>query len=65
MRDVERSAILRFFDDGHLPAGLEMMSKRFCGEVAETMDNMLPAGAEKAVCLRKLLEAKDAGCGRL
>ena len=53
------SDILRFFDYGHLPSELQIVSKRFA-RIADDMDNLLSAGAEKAVCLRKLLEAKDA-----
>ena len=53
------SEILRFFAYGHLPAELQIVSERFA-IIAEAMDRILPKGAEKAVCLRKLLEAKDA-----
>lgn len=54
-----RSEILKYFKFDHLPAHLQSVSKPF-GELAEHMDMLLPGGAEKAVPLRKLLEAKDA-----
>lgn len=53
------SDILRFFSFAHLPEHLQNVSRPFCA-TAEWVDQNLPAGAEKAVALRKLLEAKDA-----
>jgi hypothetical protein len=42
----------------HLPAHLQAISKPI-GDLARAMDELLPDGPEKAVGLRKLLEAKD------
>lgn len=54
------SPLMRYFDYRHLPAGpLRMTSGAFCS-LAERVDAGLPAGPEKTVALRKLLEAKDA-----
>lgn len=50
--------MLRFFAWEHLPEHLQVASKPFC-ELAELVDFTLPAGPERTVCLRKLLEAKD------
>jgi hypothetical protein len=55
-----RTPLLQFFSYAHLPAHLQVVSRPFC-ELAETLEAALPAGAEKTVALRKLLEAKDAG----
>ena len=65
--------ILQFFRYEHLPAELQMVSKPFCelaiaivhgDNVAEagtvTIGPPLPENSERAVTLRKLLEAKDA-----
>ncbi len=54
------SPILRYFSFTHLPEGpLRDVSARFC-DMAHEVVASLPAGAEKATALRKLLEAKDA-----
>lgn len=50
--------IMRWFTYAHLPADKQDVSRRFA-ELAEFV-NALPAGAEKATALRKLLEGKDA-----
>lgn len=42
----------------HLPARLAEISQPFC-ELARAMHDRLPVGVERAVMLRKLLEAKD------
>lgn len=53
--------LLRYFTYEHLPAGpLRATSARFHW-LAVDLDSTLPAGPEKTVSLRKLLEAKDAG----
>ena len=52
-------SILNYFNVGHLPEDLQGVSKRF-KKLAEYLDAELPAGAEKSVALRKLLEGKDA-----
>lgn len=56
--DVEH--ILQFFSYEHLPERLQAASKPFC-ELARWVEETLPPCEERAVCLRKLLEAKDAG----
>lgn len=53
------SDILKYFKYDHLPEKLQEVSKPF-GDLAEHMDETLDGCAEKAVALRKLLEAKDA-----
>lgn len=52
--------MLQFFEYKHLPPSLQEISKPFC-ELAHKIAETLPANAERTVCLRKLLEAKDAG----
>lgn len=65
--------ILQFFAYEHLPSHLQAVSRPFCelahaivlgDNAAEagtvTMGNALPRNPERAVALRKLLEAKDA-----
>ena len=51
--------ILQFFECGHLDPELEEVSDKF-QDLAHLMAECLPVGAETSVCLRKLLEAKDA-----
>lgn len=51
--------IMKYFTYAHLPARLQSVSKNFA-EIAEYVEKNLPAGPEKSVALRKLLEAKDA-----
>lgn len=51
--------ILKFFEYAHLPPQLQPVSEQF-HHLAWDMAKMLPLGAEASVCLRKLLEAKDA-----
>lgn len=51
--------IIKYFEYEHLPSHLQEVSKPI-GDLAKLMDAMLPNGPEKAVGLRKLLEAKDA-----
>jgi hypothetical protein len=53
------SNILQYFTYEHLPFQLQEISKPVC-DLAQLMDMILPASAEKTVGLRKLLEAKDA-----
>jgi hypothetical protein len=52
-------SILQFFDYGHLPPHLGVISKPFC-ELAHAIVEDLPRNPERTVALRKLLEAKDA-----
>lgn len=51
--------LMRYFDFLHLPVKLQHVSRHFY-TLAEVLNNTLPDGPEKAVCLRKLLESKDA-----
>lgn len=55
----EFGSILRYFEYAHLPAHLQPVSAIF-HKAARQIDAELPAGSEKSVALRKLLEAKDA-----
>lgn len=57
--DLEKNPILRYFDYAHLPENLQEPSRLFC-EMAWLLETNLPAGPEKSVAFRKLLEAKDA-----
>lgn len=52
------SNITKFFRFDHLPPDLKPIAQK-CAELAHSMDESLPAGAEKTAGLRKLLEAKD------
>lgn len=54
------SPILRYFAYGHLPEGPLRDMSSIMANYAGYLDVVLPAGAEKATALRKLLEAKDA-----
>lgn len=51
--------ILKYFKYEHLPTPLQAVSGPFC-ELAKKLNKELPDNEEKAVTLRKLLEAKDA-----
>jgi len=51
--------ILEFFRYKHLPPSLRSTSAPFCG-LAKMLVREIEAGPERAVALRKLLEAKDA-----
>jgi hypothetical protein len=51
--------IMQFFAYAHLPAHLQEVSALF-GILAKTLVEDLPMNPERAVALRKLLEAKDA-----
>lgn len=51
--------ILQYFSYKHLPEPLQKVSRWFC-DVADLIYFNLPAGPERTVALRKLLEAKDA-----
>jgi hypothetical protein len=52
-------AILKYFAYDHLPSELQEVSKPFC-ELARFIAEKYE-GPEVTVCLRKLLESKDAG----
>jgi hypothetical protein len=51
--------MLRWFKYDHLPDHLQIVSKQF-GDLAQHVCKTIAAGPERTVCLRKLLEAKDA-----
>lgn len=51
--------IMQFFAYEHLPPTLQAISQPF-GELATHVVAALPRNPERTVCLRKLLEAKDA-----
>lgn len=55
---AEPEPMLRFFEYKHLPAKLQDISGPF-GALAQAVVEILPRSAERTVCLRKLLEAKD------
>ncbi len=52
--------ILRHFRYKHLRPDLQAVSRAFCDLAHEMADRFPAGGAELTVCLRKLLEAKDA-----
>ena len=57
--DAERTEpIMRFFDYGHLPQRLQLVSAPFARLAGDLL--ALPRSAERTVALRKLLESKDA-----
>lgn len=56
--DTAADRLLAFFTYQHLPTDLLMAAMPFAG-LAVRLVATLPAGAERTVCLRKLLEAKD------
>lgn len=58
--EIKQDNILRYFHYAHLPLTLQMRSKPFC-DLARAIIDTTPRNAERTVCLRKLLEAKDAG----
>jgi hypothetical protein len=51
--------MLKLFALGHLRPDLLAVSRMFC-DLAHCLVAMVPAGPERTVSLRKLLEAKDA-----
>lgn len=59
MTPAQVEPILQFFAYGHLPARLHDVSKPFCTLAVDIVEK-LPHNPERTVCLRKLLEAKDA-----
>lgn len=52
-------SIMKYFEYSHLPSYLQQVSKPI-GDLAQLMVETLPDNEERAVGLRKLLEAKDA-----
>jgi hypothetical protein len=59
-RQILDDPILRYFHYAHLPDVLKARSKPFC-DLAHKIIDTTPRNAERTVCLRKLLEAKDCG----
>jgi hypothetical protein len=57
-RHPSTAALLRWFDNGHLPADLQAVSGAI-GNVARNVADLLPDSPELSAGLRKLLEAKD------
>lgn len=51
--------MLKWFEYGHLPDHLKLVSAPF-GELANNLCASIEPGPERTVALRKLLEAKDA-----
>lgn len=51
--------MLRWFQHGHLPPNLALISAPFC-DLAQRIVLTTPRNAERTVALRKLLESKDA-----
>lgn len=56
--DKPEERMMQYFKYEHLKPELQAVSKPFC-HLAEDVVNNLPSNAERTVCLRKLLEAKD------
>lgn len=52
------STTIKYFEYAHLPPKLQVVSKPL-GELAKSLENLLPDGPEKSAGMRKLLEAKD------
>lgn len=59
MADQQPSGILRYFEYEHLTGPIKIVSATFWS-MSRYLEGTLPAGPEKSVALRKLLEAKDA-----
>lgn len=55
---LEATPILHFFHYEHLPEDLKIVSRPFCILVSLLIERV-PPSAERTMCLRKLLEAKD------
>lgn len=51
--------MMKWFEYSHLPEHLQSVSKPF-GELAAKVCEVIEAGPERTVALRKLLESKDA-----
>lgn len=56
---VVNNPMLRYFAYAHLPVKLAQVGQLFA-VLAKELDILLPDGVEKAVAIRKLLDAKDA-----
>ena len=58
-RTAAPERLARWFDYSHLPERLQAVSAPFC-DLARSLIETIPAGPERTVALRKLLESKDA-----
>lgn len=58
--ETQTDRMLKWFAYAHLPESLQETSRIFY-EAAEKLVVTCDPGPERTVCLRKLLEAKDAG----
>jgi hypothetical protein len=58
-REMAEERLLKWFNAEHLPDYLESVTTPFY-ELARYIVEELPPSAERTVCLRKLLEARDA-----
>lgn len=56
---MNEERMLKWFAYAHLPETLQEVSRPF-GEMASKLCEVIEAGPERTVALRKLLEAKDA-----
>lgn len=61
MSDPQPEHIMQFFKYGHLPDGNTRKCSAMFAQIAEVVVSTIPRSPERTVCLRKLLEAKDAG----
>jgi len=56
---MDEDRMMKWFAYGHLPEHLQEVSIKF-HEVASSLCELVAAGPERTVALRKLLESKDA-----
>jgi hypothetical protein len=56
---MNEERMMKWFEFGHLPEHLQVVSSGFYG-LACSMCALVDSGPERTVALRKLLEAKDA-----
>lgn len=56
---MDEEPLMRWFTYAHLPERLREVSRQF-HRLAVEMVETLPSSPERTVCLRKLLESKDA-----
>ena len=56
---MQEDRMMKWFEYEHLPPNLREISQPFCF-LAREMCHKIEPGVERTVCLRKLLEAKDA-----
>lgn len=56
---MDEEPLMRWFSYAHLPERLREVSRQFHRLAVELVE-MLPPTEERTVCLRKLIESKDA-----